>query len=79
LEVKDNKIRCKCLPHACLPELEQDFVQGRPLELLVKKIFQAKLKLLCERMLVQSLVTLKLLAGERLDSPLLGLMFLPGQ
>jgi hypothetical protein len=45
----------------------------------MKKIFQAKLKLLCERVLVQSLVTLKLLAGERLDSPPLGLMFLPGQ
>jgi hypothetical protein len=45
----------------------------------MKKIFHAKLKLLCERVLVQSLVTLKLLAGERLDSPLLGLMFLPGQ
>jgi hypothetical protein len=46
---------------------------------LVKRIFQAKLKLLCERVLVQSLVTLKLLAGEKLDSPLLGLMLLPGQ
>jgi hypothetical protein len=48
-------------------------------ESLVKGMFQAKLKLLCERALVQSLVTLKLLAGEKLDSPLLGLMFLPGQ
>jgi hypothetical protein len=45
----------------------------------MKKIFQAKLNLLCERVLVQFLVTLKLLAGERLDSPLLGLMCLPGQ
>jgi hypothetical protein len=45
----------------------------------MKKIFQAKLNLLYERVLVQSLVTLKLLAGERLDSPLLGLMFLPGR
>jgi hypothetical protein len=38
-------------------------------------MFQAKLKLLCERAMMQSLVTLKLLAGEQLDSPLLGLMF----
>jgi hypothetical protein len=42
-------------------------------------MFQAKLKLLCERVMMQSLVTLKLLVGEKLDSPLLGLMFLPGQ
>jgi hypothetical protein len=42
-------------------------------------MFQAKLKLLCERALVQSLVTLKLLAEEKLDSRLLRLMFLPGQ
>jgi hypothetical protein len=38
-------------------------------------MFQAKPKLLCERAMMQSLVTLKLLAGEKLDSPLLGLMF----
>jgi hypothetical protein len=44
----------------------------------VKRVLVAKLKLLCERMR-QSLVTLKLLAGEKMDSPLLGLMFLPGQ
>jgi hypothetical protein len=42
-------------------------------------MFQAKLKLLCERAMMQSLVTLKLLAEEKLDSPLLGLMFLLGQ
>jgi hypothetical protein len=42
-------------------------------------MFQAKLKLLCERAMMQSLVTLELLAGEKLDSPLLRLMFLPGQ
>jgi hypothetical protein len=30
----------------------------------VKEMFQAKLKLLCERAMMQSLVTLKLLAGE---------------
>jgi hypothetical protein len=37
------------------------------------------MKLLCERAMMQSLVTLKLLAGEKLDSPLLGLMFLLDQ
>jgi hypothetical protein len=42
-------------------------------------MFQAKLKLLCERAMMQSLVTLKLLAREKLDSPLLGLMFLLDQ
>jgi hypothetical protein len=42
-------------------------------------MFQAKLKLLCKRAMMQSLVTLKLLAGEKLDSPLLGLMFLLDQ
>jgi hypothetical protein len=42
-------------------------------------MFQEKLELLCEKAMMQSLVTLKLLAGEKLDSPLLGLMFLPGQ
>jgi hypothetical protein len=39
----------------------------------------AKLKLRCERVLIRSLATLKLLAGEEMDSPLLRLMFLPGQ
>jgi hypothetical protein len=39
----------------------------------------AKLRLLCERVLVQSLATLKLLAGEEMDLPLLRLGFLPGQ
>jgi hypothetical protein len=38
----------------------------------------AKLKLLCERV-IQPLVILKLPAGEEMDSPLLRLMFLPGQ
>jgi hypothetical protein len=38
-----------------------------------------KLKLRCERVLIRSLATLKLLAGEEMDSPLLRLMFLPGQ
>jgi hypothetical protein len=45
----------------------------------VKEMFQSKLKLLCERAMMQFMVTLKLLAGEKLDSALLGLMFLPGQ
>jgi hypothetical protein len=42
-------------------------------------VLVAKLKLLCERVLIQSLTTLKLLAGEEMDSPLLRMMFLPGQ
>jgi hypothetical protein len=45
-------------------------VKGEPL---------AKLRLLFERMLVQFLATLKLLAGEEIDLPLLRLGFLPGQ
>jgi hypothetical protein len=79
LEVKDNRTRCKFLPHVSLPEPEQDFVQERPLESLVKGMFQAKLKLLCERVLMQFLATQELLAGEEMGSPLLRLMFLPGQ
>jgi hypothetical protein len=60
--------------------LGQGFVQfqGRFLEPLVKGVLVAKLKFLCERV-IQPLVTLKLLAGEKIDSPLLGLMLLPGQ
>jgi hypothetical protein len=53
--------------------------QGRFLEPLAKKVLVAKLKLRCERVLIQSLATLKLLAGEQMDSPLLRLMFLPDQ
>jgi hypothetical protein len=45
----------------------------------VKEVFQAKLKLLCERALMQFLATQELLAEEEMGSPLLGLMFLPGQ
>jgi hypothetical protein len=45
----------------------------------VKEVFQAKLKLLCERALMQFLATQELLAEEKMGSPLLGLMFLPGQ
>jgi hypothetical protein len=61
--------------------VEQGFVQfqGRFLELLVKEVLVARLKLLCERVLIQSLATLKLLAGEEMDLPLLRLRFLPGQ
>jgi hypothetical protein len=42
----------------------------------VKEVFQAKLKLLCERALMQSLATQELLVEEEMGSPLLGLMFL---
>jgi hypothetical protein len=45
----------------------------------VKEGLLAKLRLLCERVLVQSLVTLKLLVGEEIELPLLRLEFLPGQ
>jgi hypothetical protein len=38
----------------------------------------ARLKLLCEGV-IQPLVTLKLPAEEEMDSPLLRMMFLPGQ
>jgi hypothetical protein len=42
-------------------------------------MFQAKMKLLCERALMQFLATHELLAEEEMGSPLLGLIFLPGQ
>jgi hypothetical protein len=45
----------------------------------VKKVFQAKLKLLCERALMQFLATQELLAEQEMGSPLLGLMFLLDQ
>jgi hypothetical protein len=45
----------------------------------VKEMFQAKLKLLCERAPMQFLAIQELLAEEEMGSPLLGLMFLPGQ
>jgi hypothetical protein len=45
----------------------------------VREVLVEKLKLLCERVLIQSLATLKLLAGEEMDLPLLRLRFLPGQ
>jgi hypothetical protein len=42
-------------------------------------VFQAKLKLLCEKALMQFLATQELLAEEEMGSPLLGLMFLLDQ
>jgi hypothetical protein len=45
----------------------------------VKEVLVAKLRLLCERVLVQLLATLKPLAGEEMDLPLSKLGFLPGQ
>jgi hypothetical protein len=45
----------------------------------VKEVFQAKLKLLCERALMQFPATQELLAEEGMGSPLLGLMFLLDQ
>jgi hypothetical protein len=45
----------------------------------VKEMFQAKLKLLCERALMQFLATQELLAEEEMGSPLLRLMCLSGQ
>jgi hypothetical protein len=41
--------------------------------------FLARLRLLFEKVLVQSLAYLKLLAEEEVDLPLLWLSFLPGQ
>jgi hypothetical protein len=80
----DNRVKCICLPHAGLPELGQGFVQfqGGSLEPLVKEEpeeFLAKLRFLVEKVLVQSLVYLKLLAEEEVDLPLLLLGFLLGQ
>jgi hypothetical protein len=45
----------------------------------VKEVLVAKVKLLCDRVLIQYLATLKLLAGKEMDLPLLRLRFLPGQ
>jgi hypothetical protein len=45
----------------------------------VKDVLVAKLKLLCDRVLIQYLATLKLLARKEMDLPLLRLRFLPGQ
>jgi hypothetical protein len=45
----------------------------------VKEVFQAELKLLCEKALMQFLATQELLAEEEMGSPLLGLMSLHDQ
>jgi hypothetical protein len=45
----------------------------------VKEVFQAELKLLCEKALMQFLATQELLAEEEMDSPLLGLVSLHDQ
>jgi hypothetical protein len=45
----------------------------------VKEDLLAKLRLLCERVLVQSLAILKPLVEKEMDLPLLKLGFLPGQ
>jgi hypothetical protein len=45
----------------------------------VKEVFQADLKLLCEKALMQFLATQKLLAEEEMGSPPLGLMSLHDQ
>jgi hypothetical protein len=45
----------------------------------VKEELLAKLRLLCERLLVHSLAILKLLTEKEMDLPLLKLGFLPGQ
>jgi hypothetical protein len=42
-------------------------------------VFQAELKILCEKALMQLLVTQELLAEEKMGSPLLGLMYLHDQ
>jgi hypothetical protein len=42
-------------------------------------VFQAELKLLCEKALMQLLAAQGLLAEEGIDSPLLGLMSLHNQ
>jgi hypothetical protein len=45
----------------------------------VKEVFKAKLKLLCNRALMQFPATQELLAEEEMGSPLLGLAFLLDQ
>jgi hypothetical protein len=45
----------------------------------VKEVFQAELKLLSEKALIQLLATQELLAEEEMGSPLLGLMSLHDQ
>jgi hypothetical protein len=45
----------------------------------VKEVFQAELKLLCEKALMQLLATQEPLAEEEMGSPLLGFMSLHDQ
>jgi hypothetical protein len=45
----------------------------------VKEVFQAELKLLCEKALMQFLATQELLAEEEMGSPLPGLVSLHDQ
>jgi hypothetical protein len=45
----------------------------------LREVFQAKLKLLCEKALMQFLAAQELMAEEEMSSPLLGLMFLLDQ
>jgi hypothetical protein len=84
LREEDSRVKYMCLPHARFPELGQGFVQVqerflRPLMKEGSEELLAKLRLLLERVLVQSLADLKLLAEEEVDLPLLRLGFLPGQ
>jgi hypothetical protein len=44
----------------------------------VKEVFQAELKLLCEKVLMKFLATQKFLAEEKMGSTLLGLISLLG-
>jgi hypothetical protein len=81
---EDNRVGCLHLPHAWFPELGQRLVQvqgefpGRPAKEESEE-FLAKLKLLLEGKLVQSLVNLKLLAKVKMDSSLVKLEFLLGK
>jgi hypothetical protein len=81
---EDNRVGCLHLPHAWSPELAQRLVQvqgefpGRPVEEESEE-FLAKLKLLLEGKLVQSLINLKLLAEVKMDSSLVKLEFLLGK
>jgi hypothetical protein len=75
-----NKVGSMRLPHAWFPELGEGLVQvqGELLGPLVEEI-SVKLKLPLEGRLVHSLANLRLLAEVKVDLPLLGLGFLPGQ
>jgi hypothetical protein len=75
---ENNRVKYRCLPHAWLGQGFVQFQEGF-LEPLLKEELLAKLKLLFERVLVQSLARLKLLAEEEVDLPLLWLGDLPGQ